>query len=402
MLSGEQAFQISSIDDTLPTRIGYTLSSTFLHDGSGLITGGHQDSTVRLHRLASTSTSTQADQYLDEHKSQVISLSLSRNGQKLLTGDTQGVILLWDLGSATVVGTFSILPPQAALSLSFSADADLVAVCGSTEGSVYIWKTSSRTAAPTILRNTSFRHLSAVFANGGATVSVHPNTPILLATVCSDGPARIYSVRWGTSVHAMRTIEEELGGPAKALCWFPGDCGRLLVTFKDTIHIAILAPEHSTSRRQTSKRRLATRVLCEGHTKPITAICLSPCARYIASTARDGPRGHATVRVWNGVTGEQLLRPLLVRGGVRKLEFSPQGNRLLTIDVNGAVTVWDFGVLEVSAEVQGAVAQIGELAKAEEEMTEALQLLVKDEVRSSYMFLCLTIHAFDSAPGLFR
>jgi WD40 repeat protein len=96
-------------------------------------------------------------------------------------------------------------------------------------------------------------------------------------------------------------------------------------------------------------------LVLRGHTRPVNQVAFSPDGTRIASAGGDGD---ATVKLWDGQTGE-LVRALSGHNwGVYNLAFSRDGERLASAGHDHTAVVWDvrtgnalrtFGGLEIHA-----------------------------------------------------
>ena len=74
-----------------------------------------------------------------------------------------------------------------------------------------------------------------------------------------------------------------------------------------------------------------------GHTGAVTGVQFSPNGQQLLSFAADN-----TIRIWNSTTGnvEQLLQPFEANATLRSAQFSPDGKRVLAIVSNGRAYQW--------------------------------------------------------------
>jgi WD40 repeat protein/serine/threonine protein kinase len=99
--------------------------------------------------------------------------------------------------------------------------------------------------------------------------------------------------------------------------------------------------------RQTHPEMMTLR----GHVEGIGAVCFSPDGRRIASGAggaesRNSPsprlgRARDCAKIWDAVTGEELLSLKGHGAGVTSLDFSPDGRRIVTGSWDQTAKVWD-------------------------------------------------------------
>src|SRR5262249_34946723 len=71
----------------------------------------------------------------------------------------------------------------------------------------------------------------------------------------------------------------------------------------------------------------------KGHTHYVTSVVFSPNGRRLISACGDN-----TVKVWDAQTGQELHT---FKGPVRSVAFSPDGHRLASGSSNGTVQIWD-------------------------------------------------------------
>jgi WD40 repeat protein len=148
----------------------------------------------------------------------------------------------------------------------------------------------------------------------------------LLATACSDGFARIYSVPQGKLLATTATKEANI--------WrvkFSPD-GKLLATAS--------GDANSTSVKVWNVVTGAETFSLIGHTARVRAVDFSPDGKLIATGSRDG-----TIRIWGTADGRELKRFPVERGGApqetQDLHFTPDGSRLIAASGN-ASRVWDI------------------------------------------------------------
>ncbi len=71
-----------------------------------------------------------------------------------------------------------------------------------------------------------------------------------------------------------------------------------------------------------------------GHTRPVKAVCMSPCERYVATASED-----TTVRLWSTMDGSHIWTFLDHDAAVTHILFSSDGSTLASADEDGKVCV---------------------------------------------------------------
>jgi WD40 repeat protein len=83
--------------------------------------------------------------------------------------------------------------------------------------------------------------------------------------------------------------------------------------------------------------------LLQGHAGAVCCTAVSRDSHYIVSGSSD-----KTMRIWNPMTGQELLMQKAHRGGVFSLDLSHAGNLLVTGGEEGTTKVWNVSVQEVT------------------------------------------------------
>jgi predicted NACHT family NTPase len=82
-------------------------------------------------------------------------------------------------------------------------------------------------------------------------------------------------------------------------------------------------------------------ITLKGHTKLINSVAFSPDSKRLASGSAD-----QTVKLWDTVTGQEILTLKGNTGGLTSVAFSPDGKRLASASEDGTVRMWDARPLD--------------------------------------------------------
>ena len=190
--------------------------------------------------------------------------------------------------------------------VSFSPDGQVLA-SGAEDGSIILWDTEERSATYQLAG-----HRTRV-----TSLSWNPEGT-RLASSASDGTVFVWDPGIGMSMHS---LSGHSGMPVNAIVWSRE--GKTIYTGGDDQTIGVWEAE--LGRRQRT---------LTGHTGPVRGLAYDPLHERIASGSDDG-----TVRVWAGDGSSQVLRSHL--GAVRTLIFEPDGETILSCDVQGYLNALD-------------------------------------------------------------
>jgi WD40 repeat protein len=237
-------------------------------------------------------------------------IAFDPNGRILAGGYGNGAIVLWDVASATKLGTLRG-NTSSVLSLAFNATGSRLA-SGGTDGTVRLWnvRTDREVGRPV------HAGLGAVYA-----VAFSPDG-LAIASGGAGRAIRFWNARTEQPLGIPAIAQEN---PVYSLAFSPD--GRELASGggDDTIHLWRLAP-HS----YTSVHTLL------GHADFVRSVAFSPDGQTLASGSTDN-----TVRLWDVATGTELGDPLT--GHTRSVEtvaFSADGTLLISGSTDGTIRQW--------------------------------------------------------------
>jgi WD40 repeat protein len=252
------------------------------------------DGTIRLWHLDDGA----CVRVLRGHESTIVTLHLPLEGRTLLSLDSGGLLIQWDLVSGQEVRRHK--------TPAWMLD-------GTPDGRLMLW------AGPigiTVVQIDSGRHLRTLHTSCAA-ISISPDGR-RAATATTDGFIRLWSVATGSHLYT-------LGGPVPPVrsMRFAGDGQGVMVGCED-----------GSVRLCDPQGRKEIRVL-SGHTSPVTGLCSSADGQAMAS-------GDASpcVRVWDLRSGTAVANLLGTPGWGRVLAMSPLGDRLIAGGEDGVLRLW--------------------------------------------------------------
>ncbi len=269
--------------------------------GTSLVASASWDQTVRLWDLEEQSSM----QLISAHGAAVTCLVRHAGSRQIASSSRDGSVILWRARDMQRVQEFHdhTRPVQ---DVALSRDGAWVATA-SWDGSVSVRDLHSEAPAKT-LRGHSDMVLAACFLGDGRT----------LATGSRDNRICIWDVVQGRLL-------------------------RVLADHDDHIHSIRLRPD---GRQFASAGHHSIR-LWETATWTMTALLKREIIQEDYSLAYNPVRGELaagtqqSIRFWDVATGESLGTVLASRDEMLSLDFSPDGSRLVSVSVDGAVRIWD-------------------------------------------------------------
>ncbi|MEG3906969.1 NACHT domain-containing protein [Microcoleus sp. w1-18aA5] len=301
--------------------------------------------------------------------SSVRSVIFSPDGKLLATGDTDGVVRLWEAGSCreilTCKGHTNVVE-----SVAFSPDGEILA-SGSYENTIKLWDVKTGEC------------LKVLQGHTGSVMSVTFNPDgNLLASGSFDCTIRLWDIRTGecckilqdhtkvvfsVAFHPAGEILASGSGDTTVRLWNvgTGECLKILYghtknVFSVAFHPAgeILA---SGSSEKTVKLWDISSGEClktlEGHGDRVRSIAFSPSGEILASGSHD-----RTAKLWDIRTGECLNTLQGHSNQVRSVAFSPNGEILVSGSYDKTLRLWDIDSGECLNTLQGHRNQVISIA----------------------------------------
>jgi len=263
---------------------------------------------------------------------EVYSVAFSPDGTTLVTVDSYGNMVLWDV--ATKLET-SALPTPADLggvvSVAFSPDGKTLAT-GNDDGTAILWNVATRQPIGKPLTAHTGGVNSVAFSPDGKT----------LATGGNNGSAVLWGVATRRPIGSPLTAHT---GGVNSVAFSPD--GKTLATGNnnDTAQLWNVAARRPIGGPLT------------GQSGPVTSVAFSPDGTILASGSSDG-----TVLLWDVRTHQPIGAPLVPNGPVASVAFSPDGTTLASGGAGGSVQLWDVATHRQIAALTGHTGPVNSVA----------------------------------------
>jgi hypothetical protein len=245
---------------------------------------------------------------LEGHESDILSLALSPDAKRLVTGSLDGEIRLWDLAGPRLVRTAN---PELGLvsALAISPDG-ITLVSGHAEGVLRLWNLGTGAEVRSLPGHE--KRVKAVAFLGGTK---------RLASAGWDETLRIWRLDTGAQVHSLGGAFRKFESLAASRD------GKWVVSGSRDGTIRILDVAAAKFVRTLKK-----------HEARVSGVAVSADGQRFASASADG-----TVRLWERSTG-RLLRTFEGHDSpVTCVVFSPDGSHLVSGGRGGTLRVWNCG-----------------------------------------------------------
>ncbi|KAJ3330791.1 hypothetical protein HDU76_004871 [Blyttiomyces sp. JEL0837] len=227
------------------------------------------------------------------HGKVVNSASFSPDGNLLVSGSGDATVRVWDVKTGKTIHTLAV-PPNRVETTCFSPDGTLI-LSGLWDSSIRLWNVETGQQLQK-LEGHAHGVLSACFSPDGKQIvsaSFDHSIAMWTCNVASNRTVKTTRLRFHTVLSGVFPREGNFVGTG-----FADKC----------IHV------------WNAKTNMEIRTL-EGHTGPVSAICLSPDGKTIASGSRDH-----TVRIWDLEKGIELTKLEVHSKIINSVCFSHNGN----------------------------------------------------------------------------
>jgi WD40 repeat protein len=323
--SGTERLRVRDLVPKLVAQIGHStgvVSVTMSPDGARVLTGGTDDTA----RLWDTATGALVRSF-EGHSDFVVYVAFSPDGTKVLTGSRDTTMRLWDAATGALVRSFAG-NGGFVLSIAISTDGTMVLTGGEDE-TARLWDASTGA----LVR--SFEgHSDSVYS-----VRFSPDGTKVL-TGSGDKTARL----WDASTGALVRSFEGHAGQVRSVGFSP-DGTKVLTGGTD-----------DTARLWDAATGALVRSF-EGHAGRVWSVGFSPDGTKVLTGSWD-----ATARLWDAATGT-LVRSF--RGhsvAVLSVAFSADGARVLTGGIDSTARLWDTSTGALVRTFEGHASEVDSVA----------------------------------------
>jgi eukaryotic-like serine/threonine-protein kinase len=263
-----------------------------------------------------------------ENHRKVTSVAVSPDGKRIVSGNYDKTVKVWDADTGQVILTFQN-HRGSVMSVTFSPDGKRI-VSGGYDMTVKVWDADTGQEILTCGGHTD-SVLGVAFSPDGTR----------LVSGGSDQAVKVWDATMGRETLTLMGHTKEVTGVA-----FSPDGTRLVSGSADqTVKVWDAA---------TGAEILPLR----GHTGPVMSVAFSPDGKRLASGSAD-----LTVKVWDPTTGAEILALRGHTGPVTSVAFSPDGRRLVSgSSWENTVRVWDAATGQLTRTFRGHTGQVSSVA----------------------------------------
>jgi WD40 repeat protein len=243
-------------------------------------------------------------------KDQVHSVKFSPNNQRIVSGNDDHTIQIWDVNTRQPIGEPLKGHEGAINSVAFSSNGQHI-VSGSNDKTVRIWNVE--TGKPV---GKTMVHKDTVMS-----VAISLNDK-LIASASKDNTVQIWNAETGNPIGLPIIHKDEVYS----------------VAFSLDDKLIASASKDKTVQIWDAKTGKPIGLPLLGHDEEVNAVAFSPNCKRIVSASKD-----KTVRIWDVKTGKPIGSPLIGhQDEVYSVAFSRDGQRIVSSSADKTVRIWDI------------------------------------------------------------
>ncbi|KAJ3510183.1 hypothetical protein NMY22_g16047 [Coprinellus aureogranulatus] len=245
------------------------------------------------------------------HHSHAIScLAISPDGSRLISGDSKGVVKMWNMQSGEPVRDNMAGHSDRVCSVAFSPDGSKV-ISGSGDSTIRVWDVKSGQPLGIAIEGHRGPVYSAMFSPDGSKI----------VSGSQDKTIRIWDALTGEA------LGDPIEGHTKAVysVAFSPDGQRIFSGSQDT----------TVRVWEVHNRELVIGPL-QGHTGAVLSVAASPDgSRFVSGSDK-------AIHIWDALHGQDIFGPIKGHSGrVRSVAFSPDGSKIVSGSEDRAICIWD-------------------------------------------------------------
>jgi len=297
------------------------ISMAISSDGKRIVSGG-DDKTIRIWDSAS------GDELitLRGHDDWICSVAFSPDGKRIISGSGDHTIKVWDSATGAELMTLRGHDKDV-YSVAFSPDGKRIA-SGSIDKTIRVWNAATGEELMTI-RGHERQIGSVLFSPDGRQII----SGSLDWIVIKKQSIKVWDA--ATGVELMTLAGDDYDGWINSIDISP-DGKRIISGYSDK-QIKLWDSETG-----------AEIMTIRGHKLAVTEVAFSPDGKRIVSGSKDG-----TIKVWDVSTGTELMTLLGHSNEVRSVAFTPDSMQIVSSSKDKTIKVWDTAIREETMSLSG-------------------------------------------------
>ena len=269
-------------------------------------------------------------------------MTVSADGRQVATPSRHGAgVDVWDAATGQEALTLTLKGRKNnSWSAAFSPDGRRI-ISGNQDGTVMVWNAVTGKEMLTLKGHTYLVSDVAFSPNGYRIVSVG-----------EDNTVRVWDAVTGKEMLTLKvgnTCKKNLGSVNNVA--YSADGQRIVFAYQGIVTVWDAETGEETLTLPDVGGMMGGGMMgggMMGGMVEISSVAFSPDGQQIISGNQDG-----TVKVWNAVTGQEMLRLKGHAGDVESVAFSPDGQRIISGGQDGTVKVWDAATGQETLTLKG-------------------------------------------------
>ncbi|KAJ3516605.1 hypothetical protein NMY22_g14167 [Coprinellus aureogranulatus] len=241
----------------------------------------------------------------------VLSLAVSPDGSRLISGDDDGMVRMWNAQSGEPIWGNIAGHSEDVNSVAFSPDGSKV-ISGSDDSTICVWDAKSGQPLGISMEQHGGPVYSVAFSPDGSKI----------VSGSGDKTIRIWDALTG------KALGDPIKGHTEAVC---------SVAFSPDELRIISGSNDNTIRVWDARNGKLVLGPLQGHTRAVLSVAVSPDGSKIVSGSDD-----KTIWVWDTHSGQDMFGPIKgPLGRVLSVAFSPNGSKIVSGSGDAKIRIWD-------------------------------------------------------------